>query len=83
MFNEGMANDFEAKRKTQFEVNRIRDIMYLAKSTQLAVYAMLELRDNKGLSTRSVLAGFRQRKAGNQRRTCEAQSSVVFEAGRN
>lgn len=44
MFNEGMANDFEACRKTQFEVNRIRDIMYLAKSTQLAVYAMLELR---------------------------------------
>jgi dihydrodipicolinate synthase/N-acetylneuraminate lyase len=44
MFKEGMANDFEACRKTQFEVNRIRDIMYLAKSTQLAVYAMLELR---------------------------------------
>jgi dihydrodipicolinate synthase/N-acetylneuraminate lyase len=44
MFKEGMAGDFEACRKTQFEVNRIRDIMYLAKSTQLAVYAMLELR---------------------------------------
>ncbi len=44
MFREGMANDFDACRKTQFEVNTIRDIMYLAKSTQLAVYAMLELR---------------------------------------
>ncbi len=44
MYEEGMANDFEACRKTQFEVNRLRDIMYLARSTQLAVYAMLEIR---------------------------------------
>jgi dihydrodipicolinate synthase/N-acetylneuraminate lyase len=27
------------------KVNRMRDIMYLARSTQLAVYAMLEIRD--------------------------------------
>lgn len=44
MFEEGMVNDFEACRKTQFEVNKLRDIMYLAKSTQLAVYTMLEVR---------------------------------------
>lgn len=44
MYKEGMANDFESCRKTQFEVNKLRDIMYLAKSTQLAVYAMLEIR---------------------------------------
>jgi dihydrodipicolinate synthase/N-acetylneuraminate lyase len=44
MYKEGMAGDFEACRKTQFEVNKIRDIMYLAKSTQLAIYAMLEIR---------------------------------------
>jgi len=44
MYKEGMANDIEACRKTQFEVNRLRDIMYLAKSTQLAVYAFLEIR---------------------------------------
>jgi len=37
-------NDFEACRKTQFVVNELRDIMYLAKSTQLAIYAMLEIR---------------------------------------
>ena len=44
MYQEGMKNDFESCRKTQFIVNELRDIMYLAKSTQLAVYAMLEIR---------------------------------------
>ena len=44
MFQEGMAGDLEACRKTQFEVNEMRDIMYLARSTQLAIYAMLEIR---------------------------------------
>lgn len=44
MYKEGMANDFEACRKTQFDVNKLRDMMYLAKSTQLAVYAFLEIR---------------------------------------
>lgn len=44
MFREGISGDFEACRKTQFEVNEMRDIMYLARSTQLAIYAMLEIR---------------------------------------
>jgi dihydrodipicolinate synthase/N-acetylneuraminate lyase len=44
MHREGMAGDWDACRRTQFEVNRLREIMYLAKSTQLAVYAMLEIR---------------------------------------
>lgn len=44
MYAEGMRNDFDACRKTQFTVNRVREIMYLARSTQLAVYAMLEIR---------------------------------------
>jgi len=44
MYKEGINNDFEACRKTQFVVNELRDIMYLAKSTQLAIYAMLEIR---------------------------------------
>ena len=44
MYREGMAGDIEACRATQFKVNELRDIMYLAKSTQLAVYVMLELR---------------------------------------
>ncbi|MDY7028784.1 MAG: dihydrodipicolinate synthase family protein [Spirochaetota bacterium] len=44
MYKEGMAGDFEACRATQFQVNEMRDIMYLARSTQLAVYAMLEIR---------------------------------------
>jgi len=44
MYEEGMKKDFEKCRETQFEVNRLRDIMYLAKSTQLAIYAMLEIR---------------------------------------
>lgn len=44
MYQEGMNNDLEACRQTQFKVNQIRDIMYLAKSTQQAIYAMLEIR---------------------------------------
>jgi len=44
MYQEGIENNFEECRKTQFVVNELRDIMYLAKSTQLAVYAMLEIR---------------------------------------
>jgi dihydrodipicolinate synthase/N-acetylneuraminate lyase len=44
MWRQGMDNDFEACRRTQFEVNKLRQIMYLARSTQLAVYAMLEIR---------------------------------------
>jgi len=44
MWTEGMEGRYEACRKTQFEVNEVRDIMYIAKSTQLAIYAMLEIR---------------------------------------
>lgn len=44
MYEEGIAGDYEACRTTQFQVNEMRDIMYLARSTQLAIYAMLELR---------------------------------------
>lgn len=44
MFHEGVEKEYEACRKTQFEVNEMRDIMYLARSTQLAIYAMLEIR---------------------------------------
>jgi dihydrodipicolinate synthase/N-acetylneuraminate lyase len=44
MWEQGMAGDLEGCRQTQFEVNKLRDIMYYARSTQLAVYAMLEIR---------------------------------------
>jgi dihydrodipicolinate synthase/N-acetylneuraminate lyase len=44
MWQEGMAGDYEACRRTQFLVNQVRDFMYLARSTQLAVYAMASLR---------------------------------------
>lgn len=44
MHRQGMENDFEACRETQFLVNKVRDIMYLAGSTQQAVYTMLKLR---------------------------------------
>lgn len=44
MYQEGMSGDYEACRSTQFQVNEMRDIMYLARSTQLAIYAMLEIR---------------------------------------
>jgi len=44
MWVEGMEGRYEDCLKTQLLVNEIRDIMYLAKSTQMAIYAMLEIR---------------------------------------
>ncbi len=44
MWHEGMNNDMAQCRQTQFLVNKIRDIMYVARSTQLAVYAMAGIR---------------------------------------
>jgi len=44
MYQEGMKGDYEACKETQFMVNKMRDIMYMAKSTQLAIYAMLEIK---------------------------------------
>jgi len=45
MYEEGMQNQVQSCRQTQFKVNRLRDVMYLARSTQMAVYAMLEIRN--------------------------------------
>ena len=44
MYNQGMNWDMQECAKTQFEINELREVMYLARSTQLAVYAMLEIR---------------------------------------
>jgi dihydrodipicolinate synthase/N-acetylneuraminate lyase len=44
LHRQGMQNDYEKACKTQFVVNKIRDLMYLAGSTQQAVYAMLSIR---------------------------------------
>jgi len=44
MFQESQSLQIERARKTQFEINEIREVMYLAQSTQLAVFAMLEIR---------------------------------------
>jgi dihydrodipicolinate synthase/N-acetylneuraminate lyase len=45
MWIEGTEQRYDACRETQFIVNEMRDIMYLARSTQLAVYAMLDILD--------------------------------------
>jgi dihydrodipicolinate synthase/N-acetylneuraminate lyase len=44
MWQQGVGGNYEQCRKTQFLVNQVRELMYLAGSTQLAVYAMLQLR---------------------------------------
>ncbi|MEN6291800.1 MAG: dihydrodipicolinate synthase family protein [Methanobacterium sp.] len=44
MWQEGMANNFTACRETQFLVNKVRKLMYIAGSTQKAVYAMASIR---------------------------------------
>ena len=44
MYREGASGDYDSCRRTQFQVNAMREIMYVARSTQLAIYAMLEIR---------------------------------------
>ena len=44
MYKEGMEGDMTACVKTQYKINQLREVMYLARSTQLAVYAMMEIR---------------------------------------
>jgi len=44
MYQEGMRDDMKACVQTQYKINELRDVMYLARSTQLAVYAMMEIR---------------------------------------
>lgn len=44
MYEEGISGNYDACRKTQFQINKMREIMYMARSTQLAIYAMLEIR---------------------------------------
>lgn len=44
MWKEGMQNDYEACRSTQFLINEMRTLMYLAGSTQQAVYCMASIR---------------------------------------
>jgi len=64
MWEEGMKSDLTACRETQFKVNRMRDIMYLARSTQLAVYAMLEIRGILATFPRSPFVPARQEEKG-------------------
>ncbi len=45
MYKKAIEKDFDNCCKTQLLINEVRDIMYYAKSTQLAIYAMLEIRD--------------------------------------
>ncbi len=52
MYEQSQAGDWEGCRKTQFKINELRDVMYLAKSTQMAIYAMLEVRGIASCSPR-------------------------------
>ena len=45
MWTQAMNGEYTECVRTQFEVNKLRDIMYLARSTQLAVYAIAEILD--------------------------------------
>jgi len=72
MYNEGMNKEYDKLRETQFKVNEIRDIMYLAKSTQLAVYAMLEIRGILKAYPRSpFIAATEEEKAAIRKRLAE------------
>ncbi len=44
MYTEAMNKEYDKCCETQLLINEVRDIMYYAKSTQLAIYAMLEIR---------------------------------------
>jgi|LSQX01.2.fsa_nt_gb dihydrodipicolinate synthase/N-acetylneuraminate lyase len=45
LFEAAMSGDLQRARKAQADVNKLRDIMYLAKSTVVAVYSFLKIRD--------------------------------------
>lgn len=44
MYKLSMDGNHEEALKLQFEINKLRDIMYMTRSTQLAIYAIAELR---------------------------------------
>lgn len=44
MYRESMEGKAEDALQTQFLINKLRDIMYLTRSTQLAIYAIAEIR---------------------------------------
>lgn len=44
MWQQSMDGDHEDSLENQFKINKIRDIMYYARSTQLAIYAIAEIK---------------------------------------
>lgn len=44
MWNHSMNGESKEALETQFLINKLRDVMYLARSTQLAIYAIAEIR---------------------------------------
>ncbi len=44
MYRQSMAGEADQALQSQFRVNKLRDIMYLTRSTQLAIYAIAEIR---------------------------------------
>ena len=44
MYEESKRGEWEKCRETQFKINTLRDVMYLASSTQMAIYTMINLR---------------------------------------
>ena len=44
MWNHSMKGESEEALKLQFLINKLRDVMYLARSTQLAIYAIADIR---------------------------------------
>ncbi|MFQ3621546.1 MAG: dihydrodipicolinate synthase family protein [Spirochaetales bacterium] len=57
LHRQGIEGKIQECRKTQFLVNQVREVMYLARSTQLAVYAMLEIRGILKAHPRSPFVG--------------------------
>lgn len=44
MYRQSMEGEKEAALQSQFRINKLRDVMYMARSTQLAIYAIAEIR---------------------------------------
>lgn len=55
MYEASMDGDADKALRLQFEINELRDIMYMTRSTQLAIYAIAELR---GIMTAQPRAPF-------------------------
>ena len=72
MWQESMNGEYEEALKLQFKINQLRDVMYLARSTQLAIYAIAEIRGIMKAYPRSPFVPATKEEMGNLKNALSA-----------